>query len=168
MEPRLGELLVDSGAISASQLRQLLERQQRTGEPIGLLAERVLGVDPAAVEAAWARQYAGLTRMIDPAIEAYDDRALALVTRRQAWQFRVLPVRFEQSDLMLATTQLHLGRALRFANRVLGMPVYLVLAEPGALGEALDRRYPMPGLSAESVLHDPMRHLVRRCLDEAG
>lgn len=159
MELRLGKLLIEAGVLDGQQVESVLEEQQRTGEPFGVIAERLFNVDPAATEAAWARQYSRLTRTIDPAREAFDDRARDLVTRRQAWQFRVLPVRFEPHELMVATTQQHLPRALRFATNVIGYPVYFVLAEPLALGEALCRHYPLPGMTPHSVIDDGLDQL---------
>jgi hypothetical protein len=56
---------------------------------------------------------------------------------------------------MVATTQVHLRRALRFATHVIGLPVYFVMSDPVALGLALRRHFPLPGLTPESVLHGP-------------
>jgi type IV pilus assembly protein PilB len=162
MELRLGQVLVDTGVLTDSQARRVLAEQQRTGEPFGVLCERMFAVDPDAIEQAWALQYATLSRSIDPRREPIEDRALALVTRRQAWQFRVLPMRFDGDELMVATTQQHLRRALRFATAVLGVPVYIVLTEPRSLGEALCRHYPLPGMTAASVNDDAMDRLLRR------
>ena len=164
MDLRLGRLLVDSGSLSEAQLVEALEQPRRPGEPLGVLAERLFGVDPAVVETAWARQYASMTRTIDPEVEVYDEHALELVTRRQAWQFRVLPVRFDPIGLMVATTRIHLHRALRFTTNVIGVPVFFVLAEPEALGAALCRHYPMPGMGPKSVLNDGLD----RFLSSAG
>lgn len=159
MELRLGKLLIESGVLTEAQLQVILAEQQRTGEPLGVLAERLYNVDPAATESAWARQYSRLTRTIDPSCEVFDDRARDLITRRQAWQFRVLPIRFEPHELMLATTQRHLPRALRFATTVIGCPVFFVLAEPEALGEALCTHFPLPGMTARSVVDDGLDRL---------
>ena len=146
MELRLGSLLVEEGVLTRPQVEEILERQAETGDPFGVIAETMYGVDPAAVEMAWARQYAGLTRRIDPLNEEICLRALATVTRRQAWQFRILPLRFEPTELVLATTEMHLARALRFVTNVLGVPAVLMMADPHRLGEALDRHYPLPGM----------------------
>ena len=155
MKPqRIGEVLVRRGMLTQEQVDQLLDHQQQTGRPLGWLAERHFGVDPAAIEEAWAEQYAGLARTVDPEFEVYLDEAAELVTRRQAWQFCVLPIRFDEDQLLVATTQRHLRRALRFATNVIGVPVFLVLAEPLALGQALCKRYPLPGLTPESVEDD--------------
>ncbi len=160
MELRLGDLLVEAGVLSEEQVEQLLEEQREGGVPLGVLAERRFGVDPVAVERAWARQYAGLTRTIDPELEVFHDKARALVTRRQAWQFRVLPIRFEPHELMIATTVVHLPRALRFAANVIGYPVFFVMADPEPLGRALCRHYPLPGLTPRSVIDDGLDRLA--------
>lgn len=160
MELRLGELLVDGGVLSREQADRILETQARTGEPFGVLAERLFGVDPLAVEDAWARQYASMAGRIDPSDARCERSALELVTRRQAWQFRVLPMRFDDRFLAMATTLSHLRRALRFATNMLPCPVYLVLAEPEHLGVALCRHYPMPGMSPASVLDGSMDALL--------
>lgn len=168
MELRLGELLIESGVLDERQVQHILDRQQRTGEPFGLLAERLFDVDPAAIENAWAQQYASLTRAVDPDVEVYDHNALRLITRRQAWQFRVLPIRFEPDELIIATTQMHLRRALRFAINVIGVPVFFVMAEPEALGRALCKHYPLPGMKPQSVLDDGMARLLGRGMDRAA
>lgn len=160
VELRLGQLLIESGVLTPRQLDRIVQEQQITGEPFGLLCERLFNVDPEAVEQAWARQYASLTRTVDPMKESVEKSALELVTRRQAWQFRVLPMRFDDGELMLATTQQHLRRALRFAVGVIGMPVFLVVATPQLLGEALCRYYPLPGMTPASVDDECMDKLL--------
>lgn len=153
-EVRLGQLLAESGVLTADQVDRVVAVQENTGEPFGLLAERLFGVDPQAIEDAWAKQYAGLTRTVDPQVEVFDDKAAELVTRRQAWQFRILPLRFEGREMIIATTQKHLRRALRFATNVIGVPVFFVMADSEALGRALCARYPLPGMTPGSVDDD--------------
>lgn len=155
MEPlRLGEILVQSGVLTAKQVEDLLHYQKQTHKPIGWLAERKFGIDPEVIEDAWAEQYASLTRTIDPENEVYADEAAQLISPRQAWQFRVLPIRFDDSELIMATTRRHLRRALKFATNVIGVPVFLVMTEPIALGRALTERYSLPGFTPESVDDD--------------
>ena len=156
MTMRLGQVLVAKGVLTETQVDTILRKQQHTGKPFGLLCEQIFGIDPEQIEQAWAVQYAELTRRIDPAQEAIDPHALELVTRRQAWQFRVLPIRFDDGELMMATTSRHLRRALRFATNVIGVPVYLVLTPAEKLGEALCRYYPLPGMTVRAVDDDAM------------
>ena len=153
MEARLGTLLVEAGVLTNGQAMQILTRQETTGEPFGVLAEAMFGVDPAAVEGAWIRQYAKRTTIINPLHLAVDPSALACVTARQAWQFRVLPFAFadEGGELFIATTRPHLKRAFRFSINVVGMPCIMRLADPDRLGLALQLHFPLPGLAPETV-----------------
>jgi len=163
-EVRLGQLLVESDVLTSRQVDDIIVEQERTGEPFGLLAERLFGVDPGKIEDAWACQYAVLTRTVNPEVEVFDQQAAELVTRRQAWQFRILPLRFEGRELLIATTQPHLRRALRFATNIIGIPVFFVMADPMALGRALCTHYPLPGMTPESVIEESSatgpRHLA--------
>jgi hypothetical protein len=160
MQGRLGEVLVQSGVLSQEQVDQVLEKQSECGKPFGLLCERMFSIAPSQIEDAWATQYAGLTRTINPVTEVFDPQALSLITRRQAWQFRVLPIRFDDGELMMATTAQHLRRCLRFATNVITVPVYLVIAEPDALGQALCKHYPLPGMTAKSVVGNDLERLA--------
>ena len=47
------------------------------------------------------------------------ENARAVISTRQAWQFRCLPMNIEGDTLVIATTRKHLHRALKFATRVL-------------------------------------------------
>lgn len=144
---RLGDLLVRNGALTEAQRDSVLDYQRLTGRPFGELAERLFGVGQQAVEQAWAEQYGMIAQRVDPRTERVDAEALSMIDRRQAWQFRVLPIRFEAGELMICTTQDHLVRALKFAGWRIKSPCYVVLADPAALGEALMRHYPMAGMT---------------------
>lgn len=151
MTLRLGDLLVGKGVLTAAQRDSVLEYQRLTGRPFGELAERMYGVCQSVIEQAWAEQYASIAPRLDPRRETVEGEALALVERRQAWQFRVLPLRFDDQELMICTTQEHLARALRFAGWKIQASCYFVLTDPLKLGEALMRHYPMAGMNAGLV-----------------
>jgi hypothetical protein len=148
---RLGDLLVRRGVLTESQRDAVLDYQRLTGRPFGELAERLFGVGQQAVESAWAEQYGMIARRVDPRTEKTDPEVLNLIDRRQAWQFRLLPLRVDADEVVLCTTQEHLVRALKFAGWKIQAPCYFVLADPVALGEALMRHYPMAGMSPEVV-----------------
>lgn len=152
MKVRLGEILIEQGALSQRQVQAILKEQQETHRPFGLICEQMFGIDPAIVEDAWAKQYQQITGTIDPTKEMIDPAAIELITRRQAWQFCVLPLRFDDEELMIATMVAGLSRALRFATNVLAIPSYFVMAEPLQLGQELCRRYALPGMTAESLV----------------
>ena len=149
MRQPIGQLLLSSGTISQEQLDSVLKRQQETHRPFGEIAEEMLGVSAKAIERAWTEQYAHTTRWINPTAEPIDPGVREMVSRRQAWQVRILPLGFDQAELMVATTKEGLVRAMNFAARHIPMTCYFVLAQPEPLAEALMRAYPMEGMSTE-------------------
>ncbi|TVQ33321.1 MAG: hypothetical protein EA376_03015 [Phycisphaeraceae bacterium] len=151
MTVRLGEVMVEQGLLTRDQVRCILKEQQALKRPFGELAERLFGVSERDVEMAWARQYAGIAEHIDPRDQPIEAELLALIDRRQAWQFRMLPLRRDGEEIMVATMVEHLPRALRFAIRHFNEPCYLVICSPEALGEALMHNYPLNGMTAKSV-----------------
>jgi hypothetical protein len=112
MSVRLGHLLVRNGILEGSQVKRALVEQARTGVPFGVACEQLFSVDPRDIEQAWAEQYAGITQTINPLQESIDPAAQGIIQRRQAWQFGVLPIRWDEGELMVAT---HLESAIQRA-----------------------------------------------------
>ncbi len=157
MAVRIGEIMVGLNLLRPEQVEAILDEQTRRHRPFGELAERMFGLTEQDVELAWSRQYAALAERVDPRKYARDERALALVERRQAWQFRILPLKRDGVEVMVATVEEHLTRAMRFALRSLPEPCYFVLAQAQHLGEALCERYPLAGMTPGHVSADKMR-----------
>ena len=155
---RLGDLLVKHGVLTEKQRDHVLNAQKLRAKPFGALAEELFGVDPDQVEKAWAEQFAALSVPIDPRAYHVNPEVLGLVERRQAWQFRILPLRMDGAEVMICTAKEHLPRALRFAYSRFGPGCYFVLAEPDHLGQALERHYPMPGARDELAAWHAGRH----------
>lgn len=154
MGHRLGEILVQQGVLTSAQVAQIVKHQRSTHRPFGALAEEMFGIEPERVEEAWATQYAMAATWIDPSKEEFCDAVRTTITNRQAWQFRVLPVRFDGSELMIATSPRELVRAVRFVSRCLAEACYLVLCEDAALSAALAKRHPMAGLTGGAFVTD--------------
>ena len=57
MELRLGTILVDKGILTEDQVKAVLNVQQRTGRPFGLICEQMYDIAPQAIEAAWAEHH---------------------------------------------------------------------------------------------------------------
>lgn len=159
MSIRLGDILIERGLITSAERDEILRQQSITPRPFGELAERMFGVSPVEVEEAWADQYVAYAERIDPERTEVDSRLLSLLERRQAWQFGVLPIRFDGDELVICTSRRHLIRALKFVGWRLSEPAHFVLAEAAALGRALMRHYPLEGMSPEAAgfLDVPMR-----------
>lgn len=162
MKVRLGEIMVEQGVLTKQQVEDVLAEQQRTSRPFGVLAEQLFGIDPSVIESSWSQQYARLTRTVDLDVEAFEAHATELVSRRQAWQFQIVPVRFDGDELMIATTVEYLPRALRFANNVIGLPVYFVMTERSALMVALTKHYSIAGMTEKTTDMTHLKQLVDR------
>jgi len=148
---RIGEVLVQEGLIDEEEVEAILEEQKQTGRPFGDLAERLFGISPGDVERAWVEQFSRITEHINPVLESFDPEVADRVSRRQAWQFGCLPIRMEGGELIIATTQGHLLRAVRFAGWSINDPVCFVLADQEQLEEALSARYPLPGVTLKPI-----------------
>ena len=139
---KIGELLVARGVMTHEQVHRVIAEQARTARPFGDLAERLFGIDPRAVEHAWVDQYLSYDTMTDLNGESLDSTAITAVSRRQAWQFRILPLRHEHGHLLAATTRKHLRRAVNFAWSALHDPVCFLIADDRQLEDYLTRHYP--------------------------
>jgi hypothetical protein len=146
---RLGEILVEQGLLSRDEVKQILDEQRQQGRPFGVLAERLFGLDPRDIEAAWVRQYVELAGTIDPIVLDVDRACVTLINRRQAWQFHLGVVGREDGELVLVTDEKHLARALRFAAGTFKEPTFVRVTDATKLNEFLMDHYPVPTFIAE-------------------
>lgn len=152
MQPiRLGEILIQMDLLTEEQVEQILEIQMDSGGTFGEIAERIHGIHPEDVELAWASQYREISGVTDIRSVEVPEDVLGHFTRRQAWQFRLMPITINEHEMVVATTVEHLARALRYVTRSVDRPCSFVITETAWLGEALQKHYPMPGLSLASV-----------------
>ena len=152
MELRIGDVLVEQGILTTDDRDAVLQMQRKVNRPFGVLAEEMFGISRHGVELAWAEQYANVADHVDPRCEPINPAALKLITRRQAWQFGLLPLGYDGEQLILATTKENLPRALRFTGWRFNHLCYLVIAEPDELAQAMMEHYPMSGMSSEVFL----------------
>ena len=143
---RIGEILVAQNVLDASQVAHILEQQRRLGRPFGDLAERLYNVGPEQVEKAWVEQYVCYGTEINLDEQQIDDDALRVLSCRQAWQFRTLPLSREDGELKAATCRDRLQRAVNFAWRRFDEPVYFVIADRVQLEQHLMQHFPWPGV----------------------
>jgi MSHA biogenesis protein MshE len=141
---QIGELLVEQGILTPSQVEEILATQKKTHRPFGDLAERLFGVSPKAIEDAWVEQYVRIAGITDLEQKNFDTECLRLLNRRQAWQFHTLPVHRDGEFLNIATSPEKLVRAVNFAARTFDEPVMLMIAHRKQLQEFLMKHYPVP------------------------
>lgn len=151
---RIGEILIERGILSEQQVFEIVQAQKREKLPFGVLAERMFDVSVETVEQAWIEQYHRFTGTIDLEQERFDEKALQLINRRQAWQFEILPIRTEPGgELLMAASRHRLARAVTFAAASLEPVVYFRVAESKQLRAFLRKFYPMPEVSKELIEH---------------
>lgn len=149
---RIGEILVEQGVLSEQQVFEIVQAQKRLHLPFGVLAERMFDVTLESIENAWIEQYHRFTGTIDLGQQSFDERALRMINRRQAWQFEILPVGFEPTgELLMAASRRRLARAVTFATNRLDKVVYFRIAESDQIQEFLKQHYPMPEVSDELI-----------------
>ena len=158
---RIGEILIEQGVLSEQQVFEILQAQRDSGTPFGVLAEHMFDVTVHSIEEAWIEQYQRFTGgMIDLEHQQVDQEALELINRRQAWQFEILPLRFEpDGELLMAASRNRLARAVTFVAAKLKPIVFFRVAESDHLRRFLKQHYPMPEVTDE---------LIRRARDFAG
>jgi hypothetical protein len=147
---RLGQILVEQGVLTEQQVFEVVQAQKSQRVPFGVLAERMFDVTTESIERAWMEQYHRFTGSIDLSRERVDEEVLGLINRRQAWQFEILPLRYEPTgELLMAASRTRLARAVTFVANRLTPVVYFRIAESEQLREFLRKHYPMPEISDE-------------------
>jgi len=155
---RLGEILIEQGVLHEQQVFEIIEAQRRFQLPFGVLAERMFDVTLDSIERAWAEQYQRFTGMLDLAQLEPDADALAAIGRRPAWQFELMPIRFEATgELLLAATQRRLPRAVCYVAQRVAHPAHFRIASAKAMRQALQTHYPMPEITSDVARK--LRHL---------
>jgi len=146
---QIGQLLIEQGALTKTQVDHILKVQKISHRPFGDLAERLYGIDPKAVEDAWVEQYLRLVGTVDLKDQNVEVDVLRSINRRQAWQFHVLPMNRQPEAMNMATSKENLIRAVNFTARKIDEPVSMMIAERGQLREFLMKHYPVPEYIAQ-------------------
>ena len=85
---RIGEILIKEGLLTQNEVDQILLEQEASQKPFGVIAEWLYGISFEAIEEAWAEQYSISAKTVNPKIYKPRKDALAMMSARQAWQFR--------------------------------------------------------------------------------
>ncbi|MCU0959418.1 MAG: Flp pilus assembly complex ATPase component TadA [Pirellulaceae bacterium] len=148
---RIGQILVDLGFIDDNQLEMLLEEQlQQPGEKLGKIAEEMgLITDEQLVQALAEQMNLQVIALSDVKIPP---STLDLISETMAALYRVIPVRFEDNELTVATAQPQNLAVADELRTFLGYTIRLVVATEREIKQALDRYYNTAGESVESII----------------
>lgn len=139
MTMRIGELLKSRGLLNDDQIQQILEHQKISNHPFGAVAAEMFGVQEAELWRAWAQQMIDCMPKVDLDKLKVSPKALMFVTAREAWAYRLLPVEWTDSELVVVTTPERLPNAMAFAQIKSPVPAVFSIADRDQL-EALIRK----------------------------
>jgi type IV pilus assembly protein PilB len=131
-------LLVEGGAISPSQLQEVLLQQSVSGKRVGSLLEELGLIDERVLTETLSRQL-GIP-MADLRTLNPDPAILGRIPEAKARSLVVMPARQSAAGLEVIVADPRPGLAEELRN-VVGGPVVLALAPPAAVLRAIDRSY---------------------------
>jgi type IV pilus assembly protein PilB len=150
---RIGQILVDMGFIDDDQREMLLEeQQQQLGEKLGKIAEEMGLITDDQLAQALAEQMR--LQVIDLAEAKIPAKTLRLLSDTMAQLYRVIPVRFEDNVLTVATSEPQNLSVADELRTFLGYTIRLVVTTDREIKQGLDRYYNAAGESVESIISE--------------
>jgi hypothetical protein len=158
MVRKLGELLVEAGAVEEAQLQAALDAQEDSGRPLGMTLVRMGFLDEITLIRTLANQLSmPLVRLQGKKIQA---EILNTVPPDLAEKHRCLPLFIRSEDgskaLFLAMEDPADTEAVEDLGRLVEMRIRPVLVAPTELQEALARHYSWAPAGDDDVAFDPL------------
>lgn len=153
---RIGDRLVAQGIITVDQLNVALQEKKISGKLLGQVLID-LGFVKEEVMIQYLADSSGY-EVFDPKSTVFDGDALALLTKAEAQNMRVLPVSFRDNVAVVALVDPYDVVAMDSLRRALpkGTEIKSLIASPSILADAIDAAY---GYS--SVIEDILKELDR-------
>ncbi|MHB8861698.1 MAG: GspE/PulE family protein [Pirellulaceae bacterium] len=150
---RIGQILVDMGFIDDDQLEMLLEeQQQQPGEKLGKIAEEMGLITDDQLAQALAEQMR--LQVINLSEAKIPVSTLGLISDTMAQLYRVIPVRFDDNELTVATAEPQNLSVADELRTFLGYTIRLVVTTDREIKQGLDRYYNAAGESVESIISE--------------
>ncbi len=148
---RIGDILVETGVISAQQLTEALARQRRTRERLGrILVEQKTATEKQIAQALAAQLDLPLVNLTTARI---DPKAVRLIPEALARKRRVLPLMLDGDHLVIAMADPLDVYAVDDVGIAARRPVKAVVAVESEVETGIGRAYGM-GAAAQAVLGD--------------
>ncbi|HXV21855.1 MAG TPA: response regulator [Desulfuromonadales bacterium] len=145
---RIGELLVEAGAITEATVQAALERQKGTSKRLGIVLEEMGAISEKDIAAALSRQF-GYKLVRDFAKFAFPAELLALVDAEQALKSMIFPLKQEDKTLYLAMMNpLDMDTIDNVAFRT-GLRIVPCVTTAADIQEAVNRHYLQAGQQTE-------------------
>jgi hypothetical protein len=138
--PRIGDLLVEAGAITHLQLSEALSAQREHGGRLGTNLVELGFIDEKKLAAVLARQL-NLPSATGQQLERVDAATLRLLPAKTAERLRAIPVREDKGKLWVAMADPTDPRLLEQLEKAIGKPVRPMVAPEMLLQHALELHY---------------------------
>ncbi len=142
----IGQILIEQGVMTTAQVQEALQAQYGTDKPLGQIAQDLFGISAMSVAMALAEQIGLRSPHTSLASEHFDPQCLSLITARDAWDRLILPIRWEDGELLCATTVETLPVAIELLQAKLDCPFHFVIAEMRPLEEFIASLYAYEGV----------------------
>jgi len=167
MARRLGELLVDAGAVEEAQLQAALDAQKASGRPLGMTLVRMGFLDEITLIRSLANQLSiPLVRLQGKRVRA---EILDIIPPDLAEKHRCLPLFVRNEDgsraLFLAMEDPADTEAVEELGRLVGMQIRPVLVAPTELQESLARHYAWAPSGDGDATFDPLGSIPTKSED---
>ncbi|MGI8460350.1 MAG: glycosyltransferase [Solirubrobacterales bacterium] len=135
----LGELLLERGLVTANEIDDALEIQERTGDRMGQILMHVSGLSDDAIASALAEQ----SRLTEVDLDTIrpEQRAVALLPEGVIRRFQVVPLEVVGETLVIAMVDKEDQNALAAIREHTSMPLRIMLAPASAIDRLLHRVY---------------------------
>lgn len=142
--PRIGDLLVEAGAITHLQLSEALSAQRERGGRLGTNLVELGFIDERKLAAVLARQL-NLPSATGSQLDRVDAATIRMLPAKTAERLRAIPVREDKGKLWVAMADPTDPRVIEQLEKVLGKPVRPMVAPELLLTQALEKHYQIKG-----------------------
>ena len=142
----IGHILIEQGVLTPDQVARALAAQAEREAPLGRVAEQLFDIERTVVIEALAEQVVMRAPDASLATEQFDEQCLRMISAKQAWDNLILPIRWEDGELLCATTVETLPGAIELLQQKLDCPFHFVIAEMRPLEEFIASLYAYEGV----------------------
>ena len=144
----LGQRLVSRGLISEEQLLKALEKQQQSGEPLGIMLVNLGQLTEEQLYETLAEQ-SGTVFVRNPRDYEPAEEVLGMLLRADALRLSAVPVEEKEGSVTVIGSD---PRRLGDIESLVGKPVHLLLGRPSDVEALIDRCYPQRGRLGEAMV----------------
>ena len=100
----IGQILVEQGVLTTEQVADALASQYEKETPLGRVVESLYGIARQEIIEALDEQVAMRAPEAKLAKQRFDPECLKMISAKEAWDSLLLPIRWEDGELLCATT----------------------------------------------------------------